>query len=367
MLRFIQMLFMATVAGLSEFPAEAVVAERWRIHQIKCSLGDFAHAWDRLNQRSLAGHPMLDSRFIDGMLQHFGDGSEYLCLLEKGGETTGLCILRRARPGIWRSFLPTQAQLAPAILGGGDDLPSLLAALPGLVGQLDLLCQDPEFSPAFRCDRIPIQTQHHALTMNIRTDGSFDAYWSERSKNLRGTMRSRQNRVAKAGFQPRVVCLTGVAQMRDAVRRFAALETSGWKGRAGTALGSDAVQEPFYADIMERFAETGQAFIYEYWLDERLAASQLAIAAAPMLVLLKTTYDEEFAHCSPGRLLLREVIRDGFERFPGGSIEFYTNADADQLAWATGYRWIEHVTLYRNPAVERVMAGVQSLRRRSFP
>ncbi|MGE5493621.1 MAG: GNAT family N-acetyltransferase, partial [Actinomycetota bacterium] len=237
-------------------------------------------------------------------------------------------------------------------------------AMPGLVGQIDLLCQDPAFSPAFRCGRIPVRTQRHALTMNVRTEGSFDAYWSERSKNLRATIRTRANRVTKAGLQPRLVCLTGTEQMRDAVGRFAALETSGWKGRAGTALGSDSIQGPFYADIMERFAETGQAFVYEYWLDDRLAASQLAIAAGSMLVLLKTTYNEEFAYYSPGRLLLREVIRDGFERFPGGAVEFYTNADSDQLAWATGQRWIEHVTLYRNPAVEQLMTGVQSLRRR---
>lgn len=364
MLRLIHMLFMAMVAGLADFPAEAVATERWRIYHLNCSLGGFTASWDRLNQRFLAGHPMQDSRFIDGMLRHFGGGNEYLCQLEKNGEPTSVCILMRAKPGVWRSFLPAQAQLAPAILAKSDSLPGLLPAMPGLVGQVDLLCQDPEFSPAFRCADIPVRTQRHALTMNVRTDGSFDDYWSERSKNLRATMRSRENRVAKAGFQPRLVCLTGADQMRDAVGRFAALETSGWKGRAGTALGSDSIQGPFYADIMERFAETGQAFVYEYWLDDRLAASQIAIAAGSMLVLLKTTYNEEFAYYSPGRLLLREVIRDGFERFPGGAIEFYTNADSDQLAWATSQRWIEHVTLYRNPAVEQIMTGVQSLRRR---
>lgn len=363
MLRWIHMMFMALVAALADFPVEAVATERWRIHHLNRSLNDFADSWDRLNQRSLAGHPMQDSRFIDGMLRHFGDGSEYLCHLEKDGEPIGVCLLKRARPGVWRSFLPAQAQLAPAILARGESLPALLPTMPGLVGQVDLLCQDPVFSPAFRCGRVPVRTQRHALTMNVSTDGGFEAYWSERPKNLRGAIRSRENRLAKAGLQPRLVCLTATEQMRDAVGRFAALETSGWKGRAGTALGSDSIQGPFYAEIMERFAETGQAFVYEYWLDDRLAASQLAIAAGSMLVLLKTTYNEEFAYYSPGRLLLREVIRDSFERFPGGAVEFYTNADSDQLAWATGQRWIEHVTLYRNPAVEQIVTGVQSLRR----
>ena len=50
-----------------------------------------------------------------------------------------------------------------------------------------------------------------------------------------------------------------------------------------------------------------------------------------MALILKTTYDETLQAYAPGRLLLHEVIRRAFVLWPGRSLEFYTNANADQL------------------------------------
>src|SRR6185436_17717760 len=57
----------------------------WRIHRLDQGLGEHAPAWDALNRQLFDSHPMLDSRFINGMLAHFGSGSEYLCVLEAEG------------------------------------------------------------------------------------------------------------------------------------------------------------------------------------------------------------------------------------------------------------------------------------------
>lgn len=293
---------------------------------------------------------MLDSRFVDALLRHFGNGSEHLCLWERDGAPQGMAILKPGKFGIWSTFLPPQAQVAPVIVDRASKPAELFAAIPGMVWQLDFLCQDPQYgtpllTPAKNCKRMP-----HALTMSVRLDGRFDSYWDGRSKNLRDVMKSRVNRVAKTGLQPRVVLLEAPGEMQEAVERFGKLEMSGWKGRAGTAVSGDNAQGAFYGEILSEFAKTGQAVVYEYWLSDRLAASQLAITSDGMVLLLKTAYDEDFARLSPGRLLLREVIRDGFLRFPNRVVEFYTNANSDQLAWATDQRWIEHVTLYRNRA-----------------
>ena len=363
MLRFIQLIFLTIIAAFADSPVEAVGNERWRAHGLNRSLDASADTWDRLNQHLMAGHPMLDSRFIDAMLRHFGDGSERLCQLERDGEVVGMCILRRAKPGVWATFLPSQTQVGPAILADPADLAGLPTQLPGLAGQVDLLCQDPDFSPAFQCTGIPCQTKTHALTMSIRLEGDFDSYWADRSKNLRAAIRTRENRLARAELQPRVVRHDRPEDMPAAVDRFGALESAGWKGRAGTAVSSDNAQGPFYRELMAAFAATGQAVAYEYWLGDHLAASQLAITSEGMMVLLKTTYDEELASFSPGRLLLREVIADSFRRLPGGVIEFYTNADADQLAWATDQRWIEHISLYRNQLAERLANAFRTTRR----
>jgi len=363
MLRFLQMIFLAFLSGPAESVAEVLVEERWRTQALNRSLGSFAGPWDDLNRELLNGHPMLDSRFVDALLVHFGDGNEHLCQLQCGGQMMGMCILKPGKPGRWSSFMPPQAQVAPAILEKDANLASLVPGLGSLVAQVDLLCQDPEFSPALPCDHLPARSMNHALTMSIALEGSFEDYWSSRPRSLRQSMRTRDNRLLRDQLPPRLAIREAPGDMAAAVARFGRLESAGWKGRAGTAVSADNPQGPFYTDLLESFARTGQAVVYEYWLGERLAASQLAIASDRMLLLLKTTYDEDFATYSPGRLLLREVIRDGFSRLPVSVIEFYTNANPDQLAWATGQRWIGHVSLYRNPAVEQVFAALHATRR----
>ncbi|HJW24149.1 MAG TPA: GNAT family N-acetyltransferase [Rhodocyclaceae bacterium] len=363
MLRFFQQPFLAHPTGQPAGAAAGTAARRWQVHPLNRSLVAFAGRWDALNQHVLAGHPMLDSRFVDALLWYFGDGSERLCHLTCHGDTTGLCILKPARLGVWTSFRPGQTQLAPAILMDAAGLGELPGRLPGLAGQVDLLCQDPKFAPAFDLHPIPHRRCPHVLTISIRLEGDFDAYWHSRSGNLRRGLRNRENRLAGAGLGARLVRLEAPEDMPGAVERFSRLESAGWKGRAGTAVRADDRQGLFYRQVLEGFARSGQAAVYEYWLGDRHAASELTIARHPMMILLKTAYDEELAEFAPGRLLLREIIRDGFARLPGGSIEFYTNAGADELAWATDQRWIEHVSLYPNRTVEQAFSALRAARK----
>lgn len=363
MLRLFKFLFRASAVAPARRGHGPSAKERWQILGLNGSMTGFAAQWDGLNQRLQAGHPMLDSRFVNGLLRYFGEGTESLCQLERDGCPVAMCILKRARPGVWASFLPAQAQVAPVLLEDSAPLFCLPSQLPGLVGQVDFLCQDPDFSPVLRCPNMPHRNTSHALTMSIRLAGDFASYWAGRSSNLRGVMRRRQNHLQKSGLEPRLICLESPGDMPAAIERFGKLESAGWKGRAGTAVSAGNAQGQFYGDILGKFAESGQARVYEYWLGNHLAAAQLAIISDRMMVLLKTSYDEGLGNFSPGRLLLQEVIRDGFCRLPGGVIEFYTHASTEQLAWATDQRWIEHISLYRNRAVQQLSAARRRTRR----
>lgn len=340
---------------------------RWRVEKLNRSLSGFAGDWDALNRRVLAGHPMMDSRYVDTLLWHFGEGSEWICRCEKDGTTAGLIIMKPARPGVWSSFIPAQSPgfpLGPMILEEASALARLIPALPGWAGQVDLLCQDALINPGFQCRETPCRPLPYALTMSIRLEGGFESYWQQRSSNLRGAVRQRMNRLAKAGWQPRLVRLEAPGDMAAAVRRYACLELTGWKGREGSAVSPDNAKGRFYTEILEKFAETGQAAVYEYWLGDCHVASQMIIHSERMAIYLKTTYDEKFAEFSPGLLLLQELVRDNFSRLPGGVFEFYTNTHSSpmQLAWATDQRWIEHLTLYRNEAVRRALSAIVAAR-----
>lgn len=340
---------------------------RWNIIKLDGTLGTHALAWDALNQRLFQGNPMLDSRFVNGLLRHFGDGSERLCMLGGEGAPQAMCLLRPKGLGLWTTFLPPQAQIGPVLIRDAQCVRPLIRRLPGVVGQIDFLCHDPAFGAVVLPDSSDHSAQEHALTMNIRLDGDFDAYWAARSKQLQKNIRRYERRLDEDGVQARFVSITDPDAMGAAVGRYAALESKGWKGLEGTAIESGNVQGQFYDELLHNFCSSGGAVVYELWFGDQLAASRLAIASATMLVILKTTYDEALDKYAPGRLLLRSVIEQAFKDRPGGVIEFYTDANPDQLSWATDQRWIEHVSAYRGELAATLIPLANSVRKSILP
>jgi len=351
----------------------------WSLHPLAPAQGLGAHrdAWDALGQRLLGGHGMLDGRFVDALLRHFGERPVLLAVARSSGEPVAMLLLNghASRLGVWASFLPSQTQIGPSLVPAGFDLRGLFAALPGYATEVDLLCNDPRFGDLRELPSLPTQSLPHALTMAISLTGRFDDYWAQRPKKMLQNMRRYQRQLdAEAAAGPGGVRLDVTCQpeaMAAAVARYAALESSGWKGREGTALRSDNAQGRFYAEVMQTFAARGEALVYELWLGEELLASRLLLALRNgMVFMLKTAFQEQFKRLAPGRILLQRTLESLFERMPGGVVEFYTDADADLLAWSTSQRWIHHVGVYRHhglPTLYGLLRGARGLLRRERP
>lgn len=323
----------------------------WQVVQLGSSLGEHGAAWDALNRERFGNHPLLSSLFIGGLLREFGSGREYLCTLSEGGAPCAMLILRRRSRFVWTSFLPSQCQLGPSLVPEAAMLDTLVASLPGKALQLDLLCNDPLLNDVLGEAPSSGRRMAHALTMSIPLAGSFADYWASRPRSLASNLRRYERRAEQDGLAVRLVRITEEVELAGALERYVQLETAGWKGRIGTALGSTDAQYRFYERLLRQAGERGAAVAYELWLGDRLAASRLGLCESGILVMLKTSYDEELARYAPGRLLLRAAIEDAFATYPNGTIEFFTDASIDQLEWAGATRWIEHLTLFRHPSL----------------
>jgi CelD/BcsL family acetyltransferase involved in cellulose biosynthesis len=333
----------------------------WTIHRLQNSLGEHAAMWDSLNQRLFNSHPMLDSRFVDGLLRQFGKGTERLCVLHEGDTAQIMCLLRPKFLGVWETFLPSQAQIGPTLVEQPELLRTLLPRLPGYATCLEMLCNDPCFGDlsaqmtSFE-DRI-----HHARTMSIELQGGFDGFWSARPRSLQQNLRRYERLLTRDGITYEFRSISEVDSIATAVHRYANLEMKGWKGAKGSAVTVDSAQGIFYFELLSKYALTNEAMVFELWFGERLVASRLAIGTVSSVVMLKTTYDEEFGRYSPGRLLLREAIRSIFVAFPGKTLEFYTDANTDQLAWSTLNRSISHIVLYRDTFTKSVLSIARTI------
>src|SRR5260370_39161034 len=87
------------------------------------------------------------------------------------------------------------------------------------------------------------------------------------------------------------------------------VEAAGWRGRRGTALASDPIRGGFYRRYAAAACHAGILRLCFLRVGARIAAVQLAVESEERFWLLKVGYDEVFARCSPGVLLLRETVR----------------------------------------------------------
>lgn len=98
-----------------------------------------------------------------------------------------------------------------------------------------------------------------------------------------------------------------------------AIEAKGWKGRGGTAISDNPEQLAFFRAYAPRAARQGTLRIAFLRLGLSLVAAQIGAETDGSFWLFKIGFDERFARCSPGQLLMLESIqrsaRKGLKRF----------------------------------------------------
>lgn len=324
----------------------------WTIHPI-AQLACFASQWDTL-VRSRPGTPFLETVFLQPLQDTFCRGDERLCLYHCSGQLRAAAILQRERNGMWQTFQPSQLPLGPWISDENVDLVSvcsdLMSKLPGLtlgigVTQLDSKTQArPKDGPKVR-------SQDYIQTAWVDIDGSFDAYWEARGKNLRQNTRKQRNKLLAEGVESRIECITAAQDVPKAIEDYGLLESAGWKTADGTAVHPDNAQGKFYRKMLETYCHLGRGRIYRYWFDEKIVAMDLCIHDDTTIVVLKTTYDESYKTVSPSTLMRQAEFQQLFEEQKFKRIEFYGKVMEWHTRWTENSRHVYHTNVYRHAMV----------------
>lgn len=108
------------------------------------------------------------------------------------------------------------------------------------------------------------RTQCHFKSLHVRSDagsyltivGSFDAYRAGLGANFRGNLRKANNKLQK--LEKVQFLFLGSQQVEDShIDELIEVEGSGWKGRSGSAIGSNRATQQFYRAFMYRLREAG--------------------------------------------------------------------------------------------------------------
>jgi len=138
-------------------------------------------------------------------------------------------------------------------------------------------------------------------------------------------------------------------------------EAAGWKGRTGSALLSDPNRGQFYQNYASIACEKGILRLCFMRIGGEVAATQIAVESGERFWLLKVGYNEDFARCSPGHLLMIETLRYAAQRGLQ-TFEFLGSAEPWTQVWTTSVRPCVSVWAYPNN-VRRAAAFVWDARR----
>lgn len=133
------------------------------------------------------------------------------------------------------------------------------------------------------------------------------------------------------------------------------VEAASWKGRNGSALLSDPDRRRFFEQYAAIASERGILRLCFMRIGGHPAATQIAVECGKGFWLLKVGYDETFARCSPGNLLMIETLRYAASRGLS-TYEFLGSAEPWTEIWTDRVR--PCVSVWAYPGNARGMAAL---------
>ena len=224
----------------------------------------------------------------------------------------------------------------------------------------------------------PVATVHRIERAMLASDLSPAAYYETHvRKKKRKELKRLESRLAE--LAPVSVRRFGPGDNRDEwAEAYLALEARGWKGAAGSALGTAAGTRAFFLEALAGAEAAGRLDMIRMDLDGRAIAMLVNLLAPPGGFAFKTAFDEDHARFSPGVLLqianLDLLERPGLDWVDSCAVENHSMIDS---LWAerqpivrvtlplAGARGLGTFALAR--AAERAAAAVRQLRRKDPP
>lgn len=358
----------------------------WRFEALSDhrALAELHAEWEALHARVPGAHFHQHPVWFAAWLDHLCDdpAASRVLTLRHGGTLVGVWPLTLSRIGRWLP-LSERAGLCNSHMTHADLLvdPSCADAGPRMLAHLTQdrprwdrlriprLREDAQLETALRL-AMPEQVTRTPAEASAWLDCrvSFDEIWrgasaNHRSKVTRGWHKARQ--IGPVAYRTAADPDT----IGSALDTFIAIEASGWKGRAGTAIGQSARLRAFYGQLAREFSRLGLCEIDLLYLGDRPVAGILWFRSGQRLHLQKIGYDESLSKLGAGNLVMHEAISRACADPTLKAISFIT-----RCPWADGWRTalapVHEVAVYhpgwRGRLLRTVVLAKQRWRRRAI-
>lgn len=182
---------------------------------------------------------------------------------------------------------------------------------------------------------------------------TYEKLMKKFSSQFNATIRSRYRRLERLG-KVTIDFITGSNQLNQYLEECFAIEQSGWKGQQGTAINQHANTYHYYTKLAQLLEQDDALLLALMRINGTPIAFQFGILYNHTFYGPKNGYSELYKNCSPGLLLLNEVIKyciaHKTHRF-----DFLGNNDAWKTKWTDTLRSHKWLFIYANSAFGQIL------------
>jgi CelD/BcsL family acetyltransferase involved in cellulose biosynthesis len=189
------------------------------------------------------------------------------------------------------------------------------------------------------------------------------------SGNARSEVRRKRRGLEKEGPVEFKAVAAGPEDVDACLAELLRIESSGWKGRQGSAIVHRPRLARFFRDYAHRAAREGTLRLFFLSLNGQNIAAQMLAETGGRLWQFKIGYDERWSRWSPGRLLMFDILRWAHEQGLE-AVEYLGHGGGWQTRWPATFT--EHASLRFYPATPSAAAAfvidtVEFIRRKLSP
>jgi CelD/BcsL family acetyltransferase involved in cellulose biosynthesis len=299
-----------------------------------------AREWDELSDR-VGAAPFLRPGWLVAWLGAWGESPRILALRERG-ELRAVLPLARGR-GLLSAPANSHTPLAGAVVEDSSYLRQLAqAVVAARAPRTDLRSLDPS-DPLVAELRAAALARGHTMIERV-TDrepyvdlrGSFEDYEAGLPRKHRKEMRRLRRRLEDEG-EVVVEFADGRERLGELLEEGFAIEGSGWKTDAGSAIVAVPKAHRFYREVAGWAAARGWLRLAFLRLDGRPLAFDFCLEMGGSFYALKGGYDVDYRRFGPGSLLTYESLRRASANGLT-SYEFLGTDDPYKLQWTSAIR-----------------------------
>ncbi|MCP4994292.1 MAG: GNAT family N-acetyltransferase [Gammaproteobacteria bacterium] len=177
--------------------------------------------------------------------------------------------------------------------------------------------------------------QSHSPFLDISSN--WDDFYRDLTSKNRNDLSRAHKKATAIGSIDFEICQVNWHTNAHYFQNFLSVELNSWKAKKGSAISSTSQLKGFFETFTSQASNDNHLYYAYMKIDGLLVAAQFFTIQYDRLWILKITHDERLGSCSPGALLMCEVVRFAFENNLSG-IEFLGFSEPWLNKWATGHR-----------------------------